>query len=165
MSMLTWYAMDEADRIRRQLDRLFEPISGSETFGTRVRDYFSAPAQVWETSESYIVKVMLPGVNADSLDVEAHPRRLTISGKASLTGPEDAALLQNEFGDGDFQRTWKFPRPIATDRVQAHQEDGLLTVTLPKEEVSQTVKVTIGNGKSSVSTLEADSESAAELTA
>ncbi|WP_051039720.1 Hsp20/alpha crystallin family protein [Synechococcus sp. PCC 7336] len=163
MTMLTWYAMDEADRIRRQLDRLFEPNAGASV--TRAGETLSTPAQVWETNESYIVRVMLPGVKAENLDIEAHARGLTISGHADFESLENATLLHSEFSNGQFKRSWKFARSIKTEAVSARHLDGLLSVTLPKEDVARTIKVAIENGQGNASQMGADSETTAELSA
>jgi HSP20 family protein len=101
-------------------------------------------ADLSETDDAYIVKVDVPGVNKDQIDVQMQDRQLSVTGE--IPEPKD--------GDGRRQhrrsrRTGRFelhthlPADVNADGVRGELADGVLTVTVPKAETSKPHKVEI----------------------
>lgn len=101
----------------------------------------TAPLQVWESAEAYMVYLLIPGADRESLDIEATPHQLSISGKIKLSGPCGAELRYLEMEAMSFQRSLKLDQCIQLERVVATYTDGILSLTLPKAEAARGVKV------------------------
>ena len=141
MALIHWNPTREMESIRQELDRAFD-----RTFNTlSSTDAVASPLQLWETADAYIARLALAGADADSLNIEAGPYGLAISGRVNFEAPENAKMLYREFGNGEFSRQFKVPTQIKTDGVIAAFDGGILTVTLPKVSSSKVVKVSLAD--------------------
>jgi HSP20 family protein len=81
------------------------------------------------------VKVELPGMKKEDINISLHDGSLSISGERKSEGQyEDAEVYRAERFFGRFQRSVTLPAAVAADKVKAQYKDGILTVTLPKTE-------------------------------
>ncbi len=101
-------------------------------------------ADILEGDSDFIIRMDLPGVNRDDLNVELDGETLTI--KAERRGGTDDGYraLRNERAAGArFERTFQLGRGVDRDNVSALMTDGVLTVVLPKNEqaVSRRIEV------------------------
>lgn len=85
-----------------------------------------------ETTEAFIVIAELPGLSDRDFDLQVTPTALTLRGERRAPCAPCDAYVQLERPSGAFQRRFTFPVPILVDRVTAHFESGVLTVTVPK---------------------------------
>ncbi|MCJ2542044.1 Hsp20/alpha crystallin family protein [Thermostichus vulcanus] len=103
----------------------------------------AAPLQVWESAEAYTVHLLIPGADRESLNIEAAPHQLSVSGEIKLSGPAGAELRYQEVEGKSFQRSLKLARRIQPEKVAATYTDGILSLTLPKAEAARAVKVQV----------------------
>ncbi|XP_038984705.1 16.9 kDa class I heat shock protein 2-like [Phoenix dactylifera] len=89
-----------------------------------------------ETPEAHIFKADLPGVKKEEVKVEVEEGRvLQISGERSKEKEEKNDKWHRvERSSGKFLRRFRLPENAKVDRVEASMENGVLTVTVPKEE-------------------------------
>jgi HSP20 family protein len=92
------------------------------------------PLDFYETDDAYVVTAFMPGVPADKLDVNVQQNILSICGEPGDAHPEGVRYLIKERGNGVFQRSIQLPAPVDTNKVVAALNDGILTITLPKQE-------------------------------
>lgn len=102
---------------------------------------WSPLGEVLETDDAYQVKVELPGLRADQIDVELNNRELVVRGTS--TRVEEARSLSNTRRSGPFEYRIYLPGDADYDEVSAELADGVLTVTLPKTEVTATHRVEV----------------------
>ena len=108
-------------------------------------------ADLSETEDAYVVKVELPGVGKDQIDVQLQDRELVVSGEV----PEQDQDGQDGGQDGgrrrhhSTRRTGRFelrawlPGEVNADAVQGELADGVLTLTIPKSEAAKPRKIEI----------------------
>ena len=105
----------------------------------------------WETEGEYIVQADLPGVNAESVDVNFERNTLTIRGERQrgFQAPEKGELrvFFAERDWGTFTRSLRFPQHVAGDNISANFEGGVLTVRIPKSEAAKPRKIQINAGE------------------
>ena len=129
------------------LDRLEQQVSQAERVPA---------AEVIETNASYTVRLELPGVDHDSIDVKATDRSLVISAERQPTIPvEDnttpteviaeanAQQLLSEFRTGTWSRSFRFATPLYRDQLAASNRDGILEIRAAKSDNRTTVSVKV----------------------
>lgn len=129
----------EMRRLQRDINRLF---SGYETSG----DVFPA-VNVWANRESVVVTAELPGMDASSIDISVQGDQLLLQGeKKADEMAGDVVCHRIERGSGKFMRTFRLPYEVDNAKVDAKYRNGVLTVTLPRQESSKPKKIAINAG-------------------
>ncbi|THG00733.1 18.1 kDa class I heat shock protein-like [Camellia sinensis] len=92
-----------------------------------------------ETPEAHIFKANLPGLKKEEVKVEVEERRvLQISGERSKELEEKNDKWHRvERSSGKFLRRFRLLENAKVDQVKATMENGVLTVTVPKEKVKK----------------------------
>ncbi len=97
-----------------------------------------------ENPKEYVVRMEIPGVARDDLDVNLDGNLLTIGGKRELRKEEKGEdFLWEERIEGRFARTLRLPGVVQEAKIEALYNDGILTVRLPKTEPSMKSKIAI----------------------
>jgi HSP20 family protein len=97
-----------------------------------------------ETEGAYVVKVDLPGVKPEEVDVELKNGSLWIHGKRQEQKQEEGKTFHRiERQYGEFRRVITLPTPIKEAGIEARFTDGVLQVTLPKTEEAKAKHIEI----------------------
>lgn len=135
-------SLDELNHIRRQMDRLFDGISTRNQAG-----YGSGvfPAlNLSEDKDNFYVRAELPGMTSKDLDIEATGKNLSITGERQIPPAADGAKYhRREREAGRFSRVINLPGEIDSAKVEASLANGILTILLPKAEVSKPKQITV----------------------
>ena len=135
--VVRWEPFSEMVSLRDAVNRLFEdsfirpsawplPFDGGG---------LSVPADVIETKDNIVVKLLAPGVKPEDIDISVSGDTLAIKGEMkSEEQYEEGSYLRKERRFGSFQRTFSLPTSVASDKAKAEFENGVLTLTLPKAE-------------------------------
>ena len=101
------------------------------------------PVDVLADSDSFTIKALLPGINADDLDIQIVNEIVTISGEIKADREEGGSYLLAELPSGRFHRVITLPTPLNPAKVNANLENGVLTLEIPKAEEAKprTIKV------------------------
>ncbi|XP_068644099.1 18.2 kDa class I heat shock protein-like [Aristolochia californica] len=119
------------------------PFNTLATSGTSLSNEASQLANTridWkETPEAHVFKADLPGLNKEEVKVEVEEGRvLQISGERRKEKEEKNDKWHRvERSSGKFLRRFRLPENAKLDQVKAAIENGVLTVTVPKEEVKK----------------------------
>ena len=129
------------------VDRLFRdaftwPRMFGDIFPTGAR--LGLNSNLYETGDSYIMQVALPGAKVDELEITAHGNVLTLRGKTEVTVPEGAQSIWVGVGGGDFREEVTLPGEVDADQASAEYHDGILTLTLPKTERAKVRQIKVG---------------------
>jgi HSP20 family protein len=99
-------------------------------FGTA----WAPPIDIYETVDRYVVTAEVPGLQQDQIVLSLDDNRLTIRGSRPVEPADDRRHYQQvERGHGSFSRTFAFAEAIAADAIAAELQNGVLTITLPKQ--------------------------------
>jgi HSP20 family protein len=104
-----------------------DSLGGSDTLS------WSPPVDIYETDDSFVVTVEIPGVERNDVRVEVSGSELSISGNRGF----DAVCSKESYHRlegvrGRFRRSFSLPEPLDSARVTANLKDGVLRVVLPK---------------------------------
>jgi HSP20 family protein len=101
-------------------------------------------ADIYETLDSVVVQLDIPGVKADQIDIQCEKGMLSIKGERPFTGViEQQTYYRIENVYGPFERYFEIPRTLDTNKVAAKCLDGVLTLTFPKTEEAKPKKIEI----------------------
>lgn len=90
------------------------------------------------------VVVEIPGVPKENVKLQIQDGKLTISGERKA--PENAKeseWLRQEIRYGSFSRTIELPESVDAEKVTAEYHNGVLRVTLPKQEAAKPKEIII----------------------
>jgi HSP20 family protein len=108
----------------------------------RPEQFIMPAASVMENGDSYLLKVEMPGVNKEGLDISVENNELTITGRRSMP-VVDGTLIHRESRSEDFRRAFELDPSIDTGKIGAKIEQGVLALTLPKAEQVKPRKITV----------------------
>ena len=146
MALVRWSPARELDTIQREMNRLFDASLPSWQGRDGLGEFMPA-AELDETEDAYTLKLEVPGISAEDLDIQASAEHISISGeRKSKSRTEENGVTRSEFRYGSFQRTIPLPGRINHQNVAADYKDGILHLTLPKaeDEKNKVVKVNVG---------------------
>ncbi|WP_136610634.1 Hsp20/alpha crystallin family protein [Sinomonas albida] len=127
----------------RELDRLAQltrQLTGSGMRGTPM------PLEAWRQDGEFVVEFDLPGVDPDSIDVGVERNVLTVRAERHTHRPQEAEAVADERPEGVFSRELILGDALDTGSVQAHYEDGVLTLRVPVAEEAKPHKVAVQAG-------------------
>jgi len=141
MSWLVPFKSSESEKTlspTRLLDTLWEPFS-LHPFAGEI-----APVDLKETDKEYLLKVELPGLERDDLKISLEQNVLTISGeKKEEEMKETESFHRKEIRYGWFERSFNLPGDIDESKIKAKMKNGILTIRVPKTELSSAKRIPI----------------------
>lgn len=106
---------------------------------------FVPKVDVIEEDKAFEIHVAVPGVNKDDFKIDLNDNYLTISGERKFSKEKKENQYRSfETQYGSFSRSFTLPETVASDKITANYINGILVVTLPKDEkkaLKQTIKV------------------------
>ena len=101
-------------------------------------------AEILDSESSYTVRLELPGVDRNSIDIKATNRNLVICAQRPAASSDDnQAPLLSEFRSGTWSRSFRFPHSLDRDQLKATYRDGILEITAGKAVEHTSVSVTL----------------------
>jgi len=133
----------ELERMSRQMDRVAQGLVGRPAVGWFPARVFPA-INLTEDAGNYYIRAELPGIKADSLDIQVVGRNLTLSGERKIASEgESVRYHRREREAGKFSRVISLPSDIDREKVDAKLANGMLTVTVAKAEAAKPKQITI----------------------
>jgi HSP20 family protein len=93
--------------------------------------------------DSYEVRVALPGVRKDSVNVNLEKDVLTIRAERKAAGGEGWKTLHRELGDAGYALRLKLNAPVEETAMSAKLEDGVLILNMPVKETAKPRMITV----------------------
>jgi HSP20 family protein len=124
--------------LRNEIDRLFEDFGrpSRSMFNFSPRAIAPSPAvELCEGDTEYTLTAELPGMSENDVEISVADYVLTISGeKKEEQERKEEGYLLSERRYGSFRRQVPLPSDVKPDGITARFKDGVLTVTLAKDE-------------------------------
>jgi HSP20 family protein len=104
-----------------------------------------ARMDVIDKGEKSEVKIDLPGVKKEDVDVSVEGNRVSISAKTKEEKEvkEGDRVLHSERSYTSYARTFELPAPVSDAGAEAAYENGVLTLTLPKRASTTTKRLNV----------------------
>jgi len=114
---------------------LYEPL---RNIGQRVADWFAPRSDASALEDFYEINVELPGVKTEDVDVSIEDNSLVVRGEKRFEHEETGrTYFFSEREYGAFQRTFRLPPDVDSDKIDAEFRDGILRLKIAKRASSQ----------------------------
>lgn len=144
-SMTRWDPYRELATMRQVLDRFFEDdFARFPSLWERRPEAASLALDVAEREDAFVVKASVPGVAPEDVEVTLTDNVLTIKGEMKADkeiNEENYHLRERRFGA--FMRSVTLPTAVEAEKIEAVNENGVLTLTLPKAEAVKPKKIEV----------------------
>ncbi len=148
MANITRYnPFSEAVSLREAMDRLFEDSVISPRLGNAMGSRAVA-GNLYETPEGFTLQLPMPGIKPEDVEITVQQDVVNLKWENKVQIPEGAHVHWHGFQSGQYQQSFTLPTPINSELVEAHYNDGILTLRLPKAEnaKARTIKINHANG-------------------
>lgn len=137
---------DPFQEFESMLDRFFGGRTSPMT-GEWPRLQRRPATQVHENDQCYLLTAEVPGVPKESIDIQVNGNVLTIKAEHR----EESARKDGEQGYRrqfrSFQQSFSLPSTVDAEKIEAHCENGVLEIMLPKTERAQPKTIEVQSGK------------------
>lgn len=128
-------------QFRNELNNLFSRWNERESW------YGAAgyPAvNMWENADAIYIESELPGLELRDLEIYVTGgNQVTLKGERKQTAISGCAWHRQEREHGSFTRVLTLPVPVNPDKVDARFENGVLLITLAKQEAAKPRKISV----------------------
>ena len=126
--------------LREAMNRMFEETYPE--FQSAEREALLA-VNVMVEDDAFTVKALVPGLNADDLNIEILNNTVAIRGEFPAEQAETVRYLAYELPTGRFARVINLPVDVEAGKVEASIKEGVLTLRIPKAEAHRpkTIKI------------------------
>lgn len=125
----------------RDIDRVTQRILGEASRPAAM------PIDAYRDGDVFVVCFDLPGVRADSIDLEVERNVLTVTAERPDTVRDRESVVVAERPTGTFSRQLFLGETLETDAIRADYADGVLTLRIPVAEQAKPRKISVGTGK------------------
>ena len=137
MTLAHWKPFRQELPVQDQFQRFFDDRL-FKGFG-RMADSFNGnlypSTDVYETKDSYVFKVEVPGMSKEDIEVKMEDNVLTISGeKKTESEVKEQDCHRIERFSGSFSRSFSLPGDTDSTKINANMKDGILELSIPKSE-------------------------------
>ena len=132
------------DELDRMFDRALQDMALAPVGWSGTRAFSGLAADVSETKDEYRVRIDLPGVRSEDIEVKIENETLTVQAtRATEVRSDDESFLRSERSHGAFRRSFALPASVDAAKVDARYENGVLRLTLPKREEAKPRAITV----------------------
>ena len=154
MAITRWDPFREFSNLQNQMTRLFQDYQPTRA-GQSGEDFltsgtFVPPVDIYEDEHNITLKLEVPGINENDIDVRVENSTLTIRGERKFEKDvKEENFHRIERSYGSFSRSFTLPNTVNPEQVNADYTNGVLTIALAKraEAKPKQIKVNIGGQK------------------
>lgn len=146
MAIVRWNPATEIEPLRRQMDRLFDEITGYDRGLTSTQTPWQPAIELRDNGDALSLRAAVPGMEAQDLDVDVSRNAVTIRGEHRQEEEnQDKGFFRSEFQYGKFERVVDLPIAVNNEQAEGKFENGILNLYLPKleQEKNSSVRVNI----------------------
>ena len=97
---------------------------------------------ITERKDDYLVSMAVPGLKKEDFKIDVEGNMLTISSEKEENKEEkEEKFTRQEYSYSSFERSFTLPDEVDKDKIDAHYQDGVLKLILPKKEEAKKMKI------------------------
>lgn len=145
MAISRWYPIREMAALQNRVNSLFQDFAGENDPVTTAS--FAPAVDVYESAEKVVLKLDVPGIKEEDLDIRVENQTLTVRGERKFEKEEKEENFHRiERRYGSFYRSFSLPTSVDTENVQATYEAGVLKLELKKKASAQPKQIKVSSG-------------------
>jgi HSP20 family protein len=148
MAITRWDPFRDVLALQNRLNSLFDDFTrGQGDQDALTTAAFVPPVDIYEDDHKVILKLEVPGIRQDELDIRVENNTLTVRGERKFEKEEKQENFHRiERRYGSFFRAFTVPSTVDTDSVHASYDAGILKIEMQKkaEAKPKQIKVNIG---------------------
>lgn len=146
MAIVKWDPFRDMLTLRDRMDRLFDDslarLRGSED--SLAPSSWSPAVDIYETVDNLVIKAEIPGMSKDDITVEVKDSTLSLKGERKFEKEiKEENYQRMERSYGAFHRVFSLPTTVDQEKIRASYNNGVLEITIPKEEKSEPKQITV----------------------
>lgn len=163
MAITRWDPFREVATLQNRLNSLFQESAGDPVSAAS----FVPPVDIYEDNHKIVLKLEVPGLKQEDLDIQLENNNLTVRGERKFEKEEKEENFHRiERRYGSFYRAFTIPNTVNPDSVKADYDAGVLRIQLEKraEAKPKQIKVQVSGAPKqveSVSPKQAEGKTAA----
>jgi HSP20 family protein len=132
----------------RELASFFENFTEPTGKDQLTAGSFVPPVDVYEDEQNLVLKLEIPGLNDEDVNVSVENNTLTVQGERKFEKEEKEENFHRiERRYGSFVRTFKLPNTVDAEKVEAGYDKGILKITLAKRAEAKPRQIKVGIGQ------------------
>jgi HSP20 family protein len=145
MTLTRWTPFQDMTAVQERVNRLFNDVYGGQGDDVMTRGAWIPPVDIYENGKKELVlKVELPAMTREDIDVTVENRTLTLRGEKKLDREvKEEQYHRVERSYGTFTRSFSLPETVDVTKVNAEYKDGVLTVRLPLREEARPKQIKV----------------------
>ncbi|MFM6924871.1 MAG: Hsp20/alpha crystallin family protein [Ferruginibacter sp.] len=121
-------------------DDFFKPWNEWFDGGMLPRSINMPAVNITENKDEFQVSMAVPGMKKDDFRIDVDGNMLTISSKKEESKEEkDKKFTRKEYNYSSFSRSFTLPEEINKEKIEARYDDGVLKITLPRNEEAKKI--------------------------
>ena len=149
MGIIRWDPFREMSALQERMNRLLADFRTRTPLGEEemAQGAWVPAVDIYETKDSIVLNVELPGVTKEDIALEVKDGTLTIKGEKKLekdVKEENYHRLERTYGS--FMRAFTLPSMVQQDKVKARFKDGILEIQIPKAEEAKPKQIRVEVG-------------------
>jgi HSP20 family protein len=153
MAITRWDPFRDVLTLQNRLNSLFQDYRGQNESDGVSTAAFVPPVDIYEDEHKIVLKLEVPGLKQEDLDIQVENNILTVRGERKFEKEEKEENFHRiERRYGSFFRSFTVPTTVNTDGVKASYDSGVLRIELEKraEAKPRQIKVQVGSGAKQV---------------
>jgi HSP20 family protein len=150
MAISRWDPFREVVALQNRMNSLFRDLSAGESNDVLTTASFVPAVDIYEDEHKVALKLEVPGIKQDDLDIRVENNTLTVRGERKMEKEEKEENFHRiERRYGNFYRAFTLPPTVDTEHIEANYDAGVLQLTLQKkaEAKPKQIKVNVGSPK------------------
>ena len=144
MAIVRWDPFRELAGLQGSIAKLFDDNLSYFRMPGGPASQLAFPVDIRETPDSVLIKAELPGMKKEDIKIKFNDNILTIQAERSKEEKEEGVnYVRTERSYGAFSRSFTVDVPVKHGEIKAGYQEGVLEITLPKEEAVQKEDINI----------------------
>jgi HSP20 family protein len=147
MTITRFAPIHDVAALQNRLNTIFhdfarpQSAAGSESLAVAS---FVPAVDVYEDAQKLALTFEVPGIAPENVDIRVEDNTLTVKGERSFSSEQKEENFRRiERRYGSFVRSFTLPQTVDTEQVNAHTENGVLVIELPKKAAAQPRQIRI----------------------
>ncbi|MDH5435509.1 MAG: Hsp20/alpha crystallin family protein [Gammaproteobacteria bacterium] len=146
MTLIKYDPWNQLARMQNDLSQLFDTRLPSQNDDNVITSDWTPAVDIKEEADRFVLHADIPGVDPKNIDIQMEDSLLTIKGERDSEKKEERnGYKRVERAFGSFYRRFSLPESANPEKISARNKNGVLEITIPKQEKVHARKIEIEN--------------------